>query len=169
MTLGNEPKTARSKRTVPIARSVMRRLEQHLATYVGPEADALVSNAPRGGPLARNLFSRRAWRPAVDRAGIPSIPSTASGTALSRSWSRLAATSERSVGRPQQCRLHPHPLRWAHRGRVGGSRRPARRPAGRSPISAQGPFGELPTAPWMCSLPCYAAYPWYKKQRALGT
>jgi integrase len=46
VSLGNEPKTARSKRTVPIARSVMRRLEEHLMTYVGHEADALVFTAP---------------------------------------------------------------------------------------------------------------------------
>ena len=53
VTLGNEPKTSRSKRTVPVARSVMRRLEKHLANFVGPEPDALVFTAPRGGPLGR--------------------------------------------------------------------------------------------------------------------
>jgi hypothetical protein len=47
--------------------------EEHLANFVGPEPDALVFTAPRGGPLARSLFSRRIWRPAVNRAGIPSI------------------------------------------------------------------------------------------------
>jgi integrase len=73
VTLGNEPKTSRSKRTVPVARSVMRRLEKHLADFVGQEPDALVFTAPRGGPLARSLFSRRVWQPAVLRAGIPSI------------------------------------------------------------------------------------------------
>jgi integrase len=50
VTLGNEPKTSRSKRTVPVARSVMRRLEEHLANFVGPQSDALVFAAPRGGP-----------------------------------------------------------------------------------------------------------------------
>ncbi len=29
--------------------------------------------APRGGPLARSLFSRRVWRPAARRAGLPDI------------------------------------------------------------------------------------------------
>ena len=33
----------------------------------------MVFKAPRGGPLARSLFSRRVWQPAVIRAGIPSI------------------------------------------------------------------------------------------------
>ena len=95
VTLGNEPKTSRSKRTVPVARSVMRRLEEHHANFVGPESDALVFTAPRGGPLARSLFSRRVWQPAVIRAGIPSITFQACAQALWRSWSRLATTSGR--------------------------------------------------------------------------
>lgn len=73
VSLRNEPKTARSKRTVPVARSVMRRLEEHLMTYVGPEPDALVFTAPRGGPLARSLFGRRVWQPAVAQSGVPKI------------------------------------------------------------------------------------------------
>ena len=51
VTLGHEPKTSRYKRTVPVARSVIRRLEKHLATFVGPEPDALAFT-PRVGPLA---------------------------------------------------------------------------------------------------------------------
>jgi integrase len=73
VTLGSEPKTSRSKRTVPVARSVMRSIDRHLASYVGPEADALVFTAPRGGPLARSLFSRRVWRPAAHAAGLSGI------------------------------------------------------------------------------------------------
>jgi site-specific recombinase XerC len=76
VTVGHEPKTSRSKRSVSVARSVIRRLDEHLANFVGPESDALVFTAPRGGPLARSLFSRRVWRPAVIRAGIPSITFT---------------------------------------------------------------------------------------------
>jgi integrase len=100
VTLGNEPKTSRSKRTLPVARSVMRRLEEHLANFVGTQSDALVFTAPRGGPLARSLFNRRVWQPAVIRAGIPASPSTACGTALWRSWWPLAATSGRSRNGP---------------------------------------------------------------------
>jgi site-specific recombinase XerC len=70
VTLGQEPKTSRSRRTVPVARAVMRRLEEHLAVFVGPEPDALVFTAPRGGPLARGLFSRRVWQPAATRSGL---------------------------------------------------------------------------------------------------
>ena len=42
-------------------------------TYVGPEPDALVFTAPRGGPLARSLFGRRVWQPAVAQSGVPKI------------------------------------------------------------------------------------------------
>ncbi len=73
VTLGNEPKTRRSKRTVPVARSMMRELERHLAEFVEPAADALVFTAPEGGPLRRSLFARRAWEPAVKSAGLPPI------------------------------------------------------------------------------------------------
>jgi len=73
VTLGQEPKTTRSRRTIPVARSVMQRLEEHLATFVGPEPDALVFTAPKGGPLARGLFSRRVWQPAVARAGLQGL------------------------------------------------------------------------------------------------
>jgi len=73
VTLGQEPKTRRSKRSVPVARSVMRQLEAHLAAHVSPEPDALVFTAPRGGPLARSLFARRVWQPAVARAGLAPV------------------------------------------------------------------------------------------------
>jgi integrase len=73
VTLGQEPKTRRSRRSVPVARSVMRQFEEHLAAYVGPEPDALVFTAPRGGPLARSLFARRVWQPAVARAGLSDV------------------------------------------------------------------------------------------------
>ena len=60
VTLGHEPKTKRSKRSIPVARSVMRRIEQHLAVAVGPGPDALVFSARRGGPLFRSTFAREA-------------------------------------------------------------------------------------------------------------
>ena len=73
VTLGNEPKTRRSRRTVPVARAVMRELEHHLAEFTAPERDALVFAAPEGGPLRRSLFARRFWAPAVQRAGLPPV------------------------------------------------------------------------------------------------
>jgi integrase len=48
----------------------MRRREEHLAEYVGPESDALVFTASKGGPLFRSAFARHVWHPAVARAGL---------------------------------------------------------------------------------------------------
>src|SRR5688500_2548911 len=70
VTLSQEPKTRRSRRTVPVARSIMRQVEERLSRYVDPDPDALVFTAPRGGPLARSLFARRVWQPAAVRAGL---------------------------------------------------------------------------------------------------
>jgi integrase len=72
VTFDNEPKTTRSKRSVPVARSVMRRLEQHLSEFVDPTSDALVFTAPAGGPLFR-AWGRIILRPAVLRAGLDEI------------------------------------------------------------------------------------------------
>ena len=54
---------------VPVARSIMRRIEEHAAEYVGPESDALVFTASNGGPL----FSGRgrAVRGRIGRSGRP--------------------------------------------------------------------------------------------------
>ena len=73
VTFGHEPKTARSRRTVPVARSVMRRLDEHLATYVAAEADALVFTAVGGGSLFRGSFGRDVWRPAATAAGLDGV------------------------------------------------------------------------------------------------
>jgi integrase len=73
VTLGNEPKTKRSKRSVPVARSVMRRLEDHLAQHVGPGSDALLFTATNGGPPYRSTFARHVWHPAVSRAGLADV------------------------------------------------------------------------------------------------
>jgi integrase len=72
VTLDNEPKTTRSKRSVPVARSVMRRLELHLSEFVEPTSDALVFTAPAGGPLFR-AWGRAVLLPAVLRAGLDDI------------------------------------------------------------------------------------------------
>ena len=72
VTLDNQPKTTRSKRSVPVARSVMRRLEDHLSEFVEPTSDALVFTVPSGGPLFR-VWGRRVLRPAVLRAGLDDI------------------------------------------------------------------------------------------------
>lgn len=73
LTLGNEPKTRRSKRSVPVARAVMRQIEDHLRDHVGPDGDALVFTAAQGGPLFRSTFSRDVWRPAVKKAQLHGV------------------------------------------------------------------------------------------------
>jgi integrase len=72
VTLDNEPKTTRSKRSVPVARSIMRRLEEHLLGFVVGSADALVFTAPGGGPLFRS-WGRTVLRPAAVRANLDDI------------------------------------------------------------------------------------------------
>jgi integrase len=72
ITLDNEPKTTRSKRTIPVARAVMRRIEQHLDDYVETSSDSLVFTAPAGGPLFR-AWGQNTLQPALRRAGLAGI------------------------------------------------------------------------------------------------
>ncbi len=68
-----EPKTLKSRRVVPVARSVMREVEQHLVEHVAPEADALMFTAAQGGPLFRATFHRQVWAPAIRAAGLDGL------------------------------------------------------------------------------------------------
>jgi integrase len=72
VSLDNGPKTTRSKRSIPVARTIIRRLEQHLVEFVDGNADALVFTAPRGGPLFRS-WGRTVLRPASIRANLDEI------------------------------------------------------------------------------------------------
>lgn len=72
ITLDNEPKTPRSKRSVPVARSVMGRIQHHLDEYVDPTPDSLVFTAPGGGPLFR-AWSQNTLGPAARRAHLDGI------------------------------------------------------------------------------------------------
>jgi integrase len=105
VTLGNEPKTARSRRSIPVARSVMRRVETHLDQHVAPEPGALLFVGPAGGPLFRS-FGLRVLKPAVTRAGLGSI--TFHGLRHSFVAILVAAgcnVREVRVGGPQQSEL----------------------------------------------------------------
>ncbi|HET9873204.1 MAG TPA: site-specific integrase [Propionibacteriaceae bacterium] len=70
VSLGQQPKTTRSKRTIPVARAVIERVQAHLDQFVPADPDALVFTSPMGGPLARSRFTRRVWRPATEAAGL---------------------------------------------------------------------------------------------------
>ena len=61
------PKTSAGRRSVPLPRFVV----DELADHVGDTApDALVFEAPHGGPIRASLFRRRTWQPAVEAAGV---------------------------------------------------------------------------------------------------
>ena len=68
ITLGTEPKTRRSMRSVPVARNVMRQIDEHVHDQVGPDGDALVFTAAQGGPLLRDE-----WQPAVKKAQLSGV------------------------------------------------------------------------------------------------
>lgn len=68
-----EPKTKRSRRTVPLPRSIVREHEAHLARYPGPGADALVFTGHKGAPLRRSGFRRLWWQPATLAAGLEGL------------------------------------------------------------------------------------------------
>jgi hypothetical protein len=64
-----EPNTPKSKRTITLARSIMREVEQHLAEYVEPEPNALVFTSATGNPLHLGTFWPSMWKPAVKAGG----------------------------------------------------------------------------------------------------
>lgn len=68
-----EPKTRGSRRVIPVARSVMVQIEQHMNEMVGPEPDALLVTGSRGPALHRGTFWREAWKPAVAACGLEGL------------------------------------------------------------------------------------------------
>jgi len=54
----------RSRRTIPIPRQLVPRLHEHLDTYVGAGADALVFTIPNGRRIDLTNFNRDVWAPA---------------------------------------------------------------------------------------------------------
>lgn len=70
VSLSQQPKTTRSRRTVPVARAVIERLQAHLDQLVPVEPEAQVFTSPMGGPLARSRFTRHVWQPATEAAGL---------------------------------------------------------------------------------------------------
>ncbi|MDP8937253.1 MAG: site-specific integrase, partial [Actinomycetota bacterium] len=64
------PKSAAGRRSVALPAVVVESLEQHLAAFPGPDAEAPLFTGPEGGPLRRATFSR-VWRAAVAATGAP--------------------------------------------------------------------------------------------------
>jgi integrase len=69
ISLDNPPKTTRSVRSVPVARSVMLRIQEHLDSFVEPGSSDLVFTTVAGGPLFRS-FGQTVLRGAVQAAGL---------------------------------------------------------------------------------------------------
>jgi integrase len=67
-----EPKTQRSRRTVPLPRVVVE-LDNHLQSYVGTTPDALVFTGEKGAPLRRAGFRRFYWQPATQKAELEGL------------------------------------------------------------------------------------------------
>ncbi|MEO7058486.1 MAG: site-specific integrase [Lapillicoccus sp.] len=66
------PKTRAGRRTVPVPRTVMQQIVNHLSDYTGPEPEALVVTTSTGTPILRQNFIRRTWRHGLQEAGLPS-------------------------------------------------------------------------------------------------
>ena len=65
------PTKTHSNREVALPPFLVESLAHHLATGVDHDGAALVFTSPDGGPLRHGNFTRRFWRPAVDRAPVP--------------------------------------------------------------------------------------------------
>jgi len=65
----DEPKTARSDRTISIDARTMAAYREHLAEFP-PGADGLIFTAAKGGGFARNVISE-AWAAATKGMGLP--------------------------------------------------------------------------------------------------
>ncbi len=63
---------ANSDRTVDIPAELVPIIEEHLAQYVGPEADALLFTSPQNHPLRRTKFRPR-WADACEKAGVTGL------------------------------------------------------------------------------------------------
>lgn len=64
------PKSDAGRRTVALPSVVRDALDQHLATYTGPDSEAPIFTGPEGTPLRRATWSA-AWRDAVKKTGAP--------------------------------------------------------------------------------------------------
>ena len=54
-------------------RTIMRRIEGHLAHYTDPGADALVFTGSKGAPLRRSGFRRLQWQRETRAAGLEGL------------------------------------------------------------------------------------------------
>jgi integrase len=92
-TLFKSPKSD-SGGTVDIPLKVVPIIKDHLAQYVGPDADALLFTSPEGHPLRRTKFRPR-WAEACRKAGVTSLHfHDLRGTAATRAGEQGASFAE---------------------------------------------------------------------------
>lgn len=63
------PKSKAGKRTVSFPRFIVSELREHLATYTGPDDEALIFTSATGTPMRHSNFYRRYWLKAVAKVG----------------------------------------------------------------------------------------------------
>jgi hypothetical protein len=81
------PKSKVGKRTVPFHAMLHAELRQHLDEHVPhDQADALVFSSPAGRPMRHSNFYRRAWPPAVAKAGLSGVHLLSRPGARFRCW-----------------------------------------------------------------------------------
>jgi integrase len=67
------PKSRAGRRAVPFSDIIKAELADHLERLEPDDDQALVFTSPMGTPLRHSNFYRRAWLPAVAKAGLPGI------------------------------------------------------------------------------------------------
>ncbi len=67
------PKSTAGKRAVPFPDMLKTELRWHLKCFVSEDHDALVFMSPAGAPMRHSNFYRRAWLPAVAKAGLANV------------------------------------------------------------------------------------------------
>jgi integrase len=66
-----EPKTARSRRTIPLPASANKALLEHFVAAADKAPTALVFPSPKGGPLDERALVRRHFKPILEAAELP--------------------------------------------------------------------------------------------------
>ncbi len=110
-TMFKSPKTD-SGRTVDVPAELVPILEDHLADYVGTEADALVFTSPEGHPLRRTKFRPR-WAEACRKVGVTGLhfhDLRGSGA----TWAAVAGATLPELMHRLGHRTHTAALRYQH-------------------------------------------------------
>jgi len=63
----------RRNRNVTVPKFLVKRVEEHLTSYVAQDPDALVFGSPLGGPLRLSNFRHRVWTPALEGTDLEGV------------------------------------------------------------------------------------------------